>query len=101
MLKNIAQWLIAAGEYQYLGSGFGYECLGQGWLTTNTKINASFHAPARLLQEGHVLRAARCGGNGPPHIWNAARGLWAKQAREMAAHLYVSCDPWVVDEVGM
>lgn len=45
MLRSIAQWLIATDEYQYLGTGFGYECAGQGWLTSDPTINASFHAP--------------------------------------------------------
>jgi len=45
MLRSVAQWLVAAGEYQYLGTGFGYECAGQGWLTSDPVINASFHAP--------------------------------------------------------
>ena len=45
MLKSVPQFLMAASKYQYLGSGFGYECSSGGWLTTDPDIEHAFSAP--------------------------------------------------------
>ena len=45
MLPAIPKFLMAASKYQYLGTGFGYECSSGGWLTTNSKIQHAFSAP--------------------------------------------------------
>lgn len=45
MLQSIPKFLMAAYSYQYLGTGFGYECGSDGWLTGDTKIQHAFSAP--------------------------------------------------------
>lgn len=45
MLQSIPKFLMAASKYQYLGTGFGYECSSDGWLTSDSKIRHAFSAP--------------------------------------------------------
>ena len=45
MLRAVPLFLMAAEAYQYLGSGFGYECTGSGWLTTDARVQHAFGAP--------------------------------------------------------
>ena len=45
MLRSIPSFLMAASDYQYLGTGFGYECASDGWLTSDSKIQHAFSAP--------------------------------------------------------
>ena len=45
MLRSVPQFLMAAAAYQYLGTGFAYECEGSGWLTADPKIQHAFSAP--------------------------------------------------------
>lgn len=44
-LKSVPKFLMAASKYQYLGSGFGYECSSGGWLTTDPDVEHAFSAP--------------------------------------------------------
>jgi hypothetical protein len=45
MLRAIPQFLMATAKYQYLGTGGGYECSSDGWLTTDPTIQHAFSAP--------------------------------------------------------
>lgn len=45
LLKSMAQFLIAASDYQYHGSGFGYECGADGWLARSDAVERAYAAP--------------------------------------------------------
>ncbi|KAH8097596.1 voltage-gated potassium channel [Aureococcus anophagefferens] len=46
LLKSMAQFLIAASDYQYHGSGFGYECGADGWLARSDAVERAYAAPS-------------------------------------------------------
>eukprot|EP00947_MAST-08B_sp_MAST-8B-sp1_P005161 g5161.t1 len=45
IMPSIARFMMAVTKYQYHGSGFGYECDGSGWLSTDPDVEHAFSAP--------------------------------------------------------
>ena len=43
--ESVAQFLMAASDYQYHGSGFGYECGQDGWLSRSDDVERMYSAP--------------------------------------------------------
>jgi hypothetical protein len=92
MLRSIPRFLMAASKYQYLGTGFGYECSADGWLTTNNKIQHAFKAP--LGEPLHVANSSKWCVNPPPCCkknvscsWACTRplGAYCVRSREFAS----------------
>lgn len=45
IMPSIPKFLMAAGSYMYHGSGFGYECASDGWLTGDPDVLHAYSAP--------------------------------------------------------